>query len=171
MSQKIGQKEAVVKAVREVLRSQFSSGVNVIAIITRDQKNQIRTKIFNAIVEGYVTYSKDISDNKELRKYVNGMVDNHIRKAKELNGGIKYTTKNPGSGRGRRDPQLVNLKKLQTKYSQKEPEFTKIQVAIQKRETELAEQRVVATLERKNKTRLKNINKEVLPPELGYLVE
>lgn len=170
MAQKIGQKDAVVKAVKEVLGSQFSPNVSVSTIITKEQKNQVRVKVYNAIVEGYVNFSKDISQ-KELKKYVNGMVDNHIRKAKELNGGAKYSTKNPGSGRGRRDPRLVNLKRLQTKYSEKEPEYLKIQEAIEKREVELIVARAKAAAERKNKAKLKSIDKEVLPQELSYLAE
>jgi hypothetical protein len=44
-----------------------------------------------------VEYKKPTADATVVRRYVNGMVDNHLRKAKELNGGTKYTIQNPGT--------------------------------------------------------------------------
>jgi hypothetical protein len=69
------------------------------------------------------------------------MVDNHLRKAKELNGGVRYSPQQPITGRGKRDPQLVNLKRLKNNYSSKSPEYHKVQEAIAIRETELATDR------------------------------
>ena len=136
------QKQAVITAVVEVLGSSFVPGqTNVREIISTDQKQSVRDLVFTGIQSGSVEYSKDRSDSKELRKYVNGLVDNHFRKAKELNGGASYA---PTTTRGPRtvtkDEQISTMRTLQKTYAPGSSEFVTIENQIAKRSAELANQ-------------------------------
>jgi hypothetical protein len=51
-------------------------------------------------------------DDKELKKYVSGLVSNWIRKAPEFNCDKAYVPKNPGSRAGQGDSQIKEMKKL-----------------------------------------------------------
>jgi glutamate dehydrogenase/leucine dehydrogenase len=96
MSNKISQKQAVVNEVMNILGSSFNPSTPAKQQLTPDNIKTIKSNIVKGIVNGSVTYNKDSSNVKEVTAYVPGLVSNHLRKAKELNGGIKYgpTTKN-----------------------------------------------------------------------------
>lgn len=151
MSEQMGQKEAVVKITQEVLGDRFQPGMNVSSVLTKDDRKEIKRRVCTGIIQCHIKYSKTTYVVGDLLKYVNGMVDNHIRKAKELNGGIQYSAQNFTAARGRRDPQLANLKRLKNNYSAKSPEYVKVQKAIMKREGELAVAR--STLKAKNRVK------------------
>ena len=51
-------------------------------------------------------------DDKELKKYISGLVSNWVRKAPEFNNGQAYAPKNPGSRAGQGDSQIKEMKKL-----------------------------------------------------------
>lgn len=165
------QKEAVVSAVAKILGKSFISGsTNVKEIITPEQLTQLRETILKGIQAGTIAYNKDASDEKAVRRYVNGMIDNHFRKAKELNGGTKYAVQTSGSGRGARDPQLSALRKLAKNYESGSAEQQKVLTAINSRETQLAAERQAAAAARKRESTLKNIDTSVLSPELVNLL-
>lgn len=170
MSNAKGQKQAVVDAVQQVLGSNFVPGETVVkSVISADELSQVRDLLFNGIQNGTVSYNGDSSDDKALSRYVNGMIQNHFRKAKELNGGSKYTPANPGSGR--RDEQLTNLKKLLKTYSEGSDEYNKVLTAISNREAELQAERKAATEAKKQQKIVDSIDTSVLPTELAGLVE
>ena len=165
MNTPVSQKTAVVNAVAAVLGSSFEPfETQVKSTLTNEQLEEVRSTVFSGIVGGEIQYNGDTSDEKTLRRYVNGMIDNHFRKAKELNGGNKYAPANPG--RGRRDPQLTSLKKLIKNYSEGTDEFTKVMSAIQLRETQLLEERKASAVARKRSEVLNNIDTSVLPEDL-----
>ncbi len=165
------QKEAVVTAVAKILGKSFVAGsTNVKEIITAEQLSQLRETILKGIQSGNIAYNKDASDEKAVRRYVNGMIDNHFRKAKELNGGQKYSVQTNGSGRGARDPQLSALRKLSKNYENDSLEQQKVLTAINGRETQLAAERQQAAALRKRDATLKNIDTSVLSPELVDLL-
>lgn len=167
---KTGQKQAVVKAVANELGTNFQPNSTVVSdVISSEQLNSVQEAVFNGILNGTVDYSGDTSDQKTLRRYVNGMVKNHFRKAKELNGGVKYTPSNPGNGR--RDPQLANLKKLLKKYDEGSDKYNKVLQAISDRETELTNERKAAADERKQQKIVERIDTSTLSPELASIVE
>lgn len=95
MSNKISQKQAVVNEVMNILGSSFSPSTPAKQQLTPDNIRTIKSNIVNGIVNGSIAYNKDSSNVKEVTAYVPGLVSNHLRKAKELNGGVKYgpTTK------------------------------------------------------------------------------
>lgn len=162
------QKDAVVAAVAKILGKSFVPGAtNVKDSLTEDQLTELRESIFKGIKSGDITFNKEMTDDKALRRYVNGMIDNHLRKAKELNGGQKYSTKSTG---GSRDSQIAVLKKLAKNYEAGTPEHSKVVSAINMRESTLAAERQRAASEKKKASALKNVDTSILPPELSQIL-
>lgn len=91
----VSQKQAVISAVANELGSSFVSGqTNVRELLTDAQIDSIRSTVLEGVLSGSVTFGKDLTDVKAVKRYINGMIDNHIRKARELNGGNKYVATN-----------------------------------------------------------------------------
>lgn len=164
------QKEAVVQAVMEVLGSDFSSDISVSDQLTKEQTTQVKETIFSQIQAGDVSFNKDV-DETTLKRYVSGMVSNHCRKAKELNGGAKYSPKT--TGRGSRDPQLsamnLLLKQVTETDGEESDNYTKVFTAISARRTELADERALLAKERRKVTQAKKIDMSALPSDLHDL--
>lgn len=141
----ISQKQAVVNAVAQVLGSAFVSGqTNVSQTLSADQKTQVRSLVASGISSGAVTYGKDRFDVKAVAKYTAGLVENHLRKAKELNGGTAYAPTKPRGPRGtkavsEKDSQLVALITLQKEYTPGSDDFNALANAILKRRNELGQ--------------------------------
>lgn len=131
----ISQKQAVVNTTIDILGADYDSTRSVNTQLTADQKKNLIDKMATGILNGDILYSKDITDMKAIRKYAAGMVSNHIRKAKELNGGEQYQS--TSSGKGTRDPKLSALKKLLVNYDESTAEHVEIQAAITARLVEL----------------------------------
>lgn len=91
------QKDAVINEVVKVLAADgitFNVGVDrATSLLTPQQIAKVRASVTEAIINGTVVYSQDVSDANRVAKYVAGMVSHHLRKAKELNGGeaVKFT--------------------------------------------------------------------------------
>ena len=133
----IKQKDAVVNAVVEVLGSDFVPFETLVSeVITADQKQAVRELVLAGILDGGVAYTKDISDEPTVKKYVSGLVNNHFRKAKDLNGGSTYTPTGTGAAR---DDQLRELNKLLSTgdYETGSEQYASIQGAITSRKAEL----------------------------------
>lgn len=161
------QKEAVVTAVQSVLGSDYDTSIPAMEQLSKEQVSEVKNSIFSQIKDGAVSFNKDTDDDNELMRYVNGMVSNHFRKAKELNGGVKYSPKT--TGRGSRDPQLSNLTQLLKRFEEGSDEFTKVDTAISTRRDELADERAIIAKERRKTTQAKKIDLSALPPELQDL--
>jgi hypothetical protein len=90
MSKK-GQKEAVVEQVEQELGSNFTKyTTNAILVLTSSQLENIKSNITAGILQGQIEYGKDVNNVSEVRTYARSMVMNHLKKAKELNGGHTY---------------------------------------------------------------------------------
>lgn len=96
------QSEAVIAAVKSVCGEQESY------TLTKEQKESVKQILFEGFSTGEVSLKKSYTETK-LKKYINGLIDNHVRKSKVLNGGVKYEIKNPGSRSGRSDAKVANL--------------------------------------------------------------
>lgn len=92
----IGQKEAVVEAVLLQLPTFQKYKDNAILLLTTAQLEQVKDYVGSAIMSGLIEYSKDKTNTAEVRSYSRSMVMNHLKKAKELNGGHTYIS-NPSS--------------------------------------------------------------------------
>lgn len=89
---KLGQKEAVIQEVLAQMPT-FQKGIdNAILVLSNAQLESIKTRIQVGITAGTIEYSKDTSNQAEVRTYSRSMVMNHLKKAKELNGGHKYVS-------------------------------------------------------------------------------
>ena len=79
-----------------------------------------RESIIMIVTEGFVQGNVDFSDSAKakydspakIKGYVGGLVSNWLRKDPQLNGGVKYVAKNPGSRAGQSDAQLKALRQL-----------------------------------------------------------
>lgn len=163
------QKQAVIDAISTVLGNSFVSGeTNVREVLTSEQLEQVRDLVANGILNGDVTFGKDTSDADDVRRYVNGMIDNHIRKAKELNGGSKYVA---AKTRGPRDEQLSTLKKLLKTYEEGSAQYKQVLSAISTRQNEILAARSALKNNAPRKARAtKNIDMSILPPELQNIL-
>lgn len=86
----IGQKAAVVQAILQVYPTFQLGQDNALLVLSADQLEQVKTMIVNDISNGTIEYSKNKTLYAEVRSYGRSMVMNHIKKAKELNGGNSY---------------------------------------------------------------------------------
>lgn len=103
---------AVVNCTKIVLGNAFEAGRPILEYISDADTGRVEMLVAQGITSGEVDYGKDKSDLKEVMKYVRGMVNNHFRKCKELNGGVKYEAKNPGIRAGSSDPVVKTLRQL-----------------------------------------------------------
>ena len=169
MSNTVSQKDAVVNEVMAVLGSNFDSTLTAREQLTDDQFTTIKSNIFTNIVNGSIAYSKDVNDDKVLTRYISGMISNHFRKAKELNGGNSYSP--TSTGRGSRDAQLSELSKLLGTYTEGTEQFNQIVSAIDSRKSELAVEKSTANAEKKRQKDLAALNTEALPEHMKELAE
>lgn len=130
----IGQKEAVIQLVSEILGDNAIGSVNVKKALSKEQVTKIRSEVLSGILKNTIEYNGDKSDLKKLTRYVNGMIDNHFRKARELNGGSNYL---PKGSRTVKDPQLNALKRLYGKMPEGSEGQMNVQRAIMEREQQL----------------------------------
>jgi len=169
MSNPISQKTAVVNEVTAILGSSFDSSLPVKDQLTPEQFSTIKSNVVAGIVDGSISFNKDTSDEKEVMRYVSGMISNHFRKAKELNGGASYAPQS--TGRGSRDSQLSELSKLLGTYDDGSAEFNQIVSAINSRKLELSADKTAASAEKKRQKELASINTDALPDSVKNLAE
>ena len=156
----MNQKEAVVKFIKEILGSNFDATRSASEQLTKEQRTQVNTKVYNGIVNGEIAYNKDITDTTTVKRYVSGMVSNHIRKAKELNGGTPYAPAT--KGRGTRDSELSALNTLLSKYDEGTTEYNDVMTHINQRKVEISS-------ERSAKRTAKTLDVSFLPQDLQDL--
>jgi hypothetical protein len=119
------QREAVFVATIAALSQagiNFVVGESVIHdVMTKEIRSNVVDSVCTMFQKGEVAFkdtpenATKLSDAKELRKYVAGLVTNWHNKDKNLNAGIKYETKNPGARAGSQDEQIQEMKLLQKK--------------------------------------------------------
>ena len=135
MSNRISQKDAVVKQVKAILGSSFDPTKPVKELLTKSQIIEVRANVVAEIMAGNIAYSLDISDEAGMATYVAGLVSNHIRKAKELNGGQSYRPETTNAGKN--DERLRELSKLLKTVEKESDDYKQISFAILERKTEL----------------------------------
>ena len=163
----ISQKQSVVNAVTKVLGSSLDASLPARDQLSDAQLTEVKSFVSDAIMSGSVEYSKEISDAKEVSKYVSGMVSNHLRKSKELNGGSSYVPQSVG--RGSRDSQVSELNKLLKSYAEGSEEYNQIIDAISSRKQELTSEKTDVIKEKKKARDLSSINMDALPESLKNL--
>lgn len=169
MSTQISQKDAVVNEVKSILGSSFDSSKSAKDQLTANQISTIRDNIVSGIVNGTIAFNKDSNDIETVKRYVPGMISNHFRKAKELNGGGSYAPQS--SGRGSRDSQISELNKLLKTFEEGTDEYNQVISAIASRKEELASEKSDTSKEKRKQKELASINLDVLPESLRNLAD
>lgn len=165
---KLSQHQAVINATTAHFGERYELGTDVKDITTKADKKAIATKIAEQMLEGSVELSDAArakygeSVESLTNKYVVGMVTNWFNKSKELNGGVKYETKNPGSRAGGSDPMLREMRLLKKQLAEvgNDDGVAKVEAAINERIAQI------------NATKLKTveINPDNLPEHLRTLL-
>lgn len=90
------QKEAVIAEVLSHLPNFVKYKDNALLLLSSRQLEVIKASIHGGIITGVIEYSKDRTNQAEVRSYARSMVMNWLKKGKELNGGHTYIS-NPSS--------------------------------------------------------------------------
>lgn len=163
----LSQKEAVFNAITGFFADNgidFEPGQKV--ELTKEQRASITEIVTSGIEEGEVAFSDSArakyNTADKIKSYVSSMVGNWLTKDTRLNGGDKYTPKEPGSRRGQGDAELKELKKLFKKVSLtgNEEHIAAVQDAID------ARMAVLTTA----KTKDVEIDASLIPDSLSHLI-
>ena len=107
-----GQKESVIDEVVAHQPTFQMCKDNAILTLSAKDLESIKSNIFTGIVNGTIEYSKDRTKIAEVRLYARSMVMNHLKKAKELNGGNVYIN---NSSVVHADSNALSVKPVRTK--------------------------------------------------------
>lgn len=159
------QVSAVVDEVKNILGEKYDVSVPAVNNLSKEDIKVIQNNIFNGLVAGEIELKKDVSDEKALKTYANGLVTNHLRKCKLLNGNIKYEASGTGP---KRDERLRELNRILASgdYAEGSEQYVAIQEAITTRKTELSAEKKAA----KTVTKASEIDTSVLSPEMQGMV-
>ena len=154
------QNDAVFQAVCSVLDSKsFDSAVT----LSKEQRDSVVSIVTEGLMSGAVDFSNEAKakydTEAKVKSYTTGMVSNHLRKDKRLNGNTKYEIKNPGSRAGSGDDQLKALKTLRSTITD-ESTLAEIDEAIASRAAEI----------QASKAKTVVINPDAIPEHLRHLL-
>lgn len=160
----MNQRDATCNTLIAVLQEreveyELNGATSIASVLTTEDKKKAREVLHAMFLNKQIDFkdSSKLSDEKYMKDYISGLVNNWIRKAPEFNGSTKYQAKNPGSRQGSQDEMIKELKKLLTIV---EPENkAAIQEAIDQR---------LATIK---PTKVVTINVAALPEHLRSLVK
>jgi len=153
------QNDAVFDEVCTILgQSSFTDRVQ----LSPSEKSYLIKLIVNQILNGDVAFSDEAKQKhdtfEKISKYVRGMVDNHLRKDKRLNGGSKYATKN--SNKTEADEQLKQLKQLANQTNDPQAKQAVLE-EIEERKRVLEKQKMLNSIK---------IDEDSIPDNLKHLV-
>lgn len=146
----MNQKTATYNAIKGVI--DFTDGETV--TLSKDQKAEVKSILVEQFNNGEIELK---STQDDMGKYVNGLINNWLRKDKRLNGGVTYTAKNPGSRAGQSDPQVKNLRLLKKTVTDPEA-LADIDAAISARLAEIKPEKKVS------------IDATAIPEEFKHLI-
>jgi hypothetical protein len=161
----MNQRQATVNALLSALENhgiefKVNGDVPISEVLNDKVKAEVRAVLFEGFRAGKISYKPEfqakVNDDQELKKYISGLVNNWIRKAKELNCGQTYQPKNPGSRAGSGDEQVKEMRKLLKATTDAEARKM-IQTAIDERLAEI-------------KPKAEAVNVNAIPEHLRHLV-
>ena len=144
----MNQRNATVGTILAVLKERgvdykLNGETPISEVFTDSDKTKVRDLLVTGFRKGEIEMADDskakYKEDKALKQYVIGLINNWVRKAPEFNGGQTYAPKNPGSRAGSGDEQIVEMKKLLSQTSDPTAKAT-VQAAIDARKAELAQQ-------------------------------
>lgn len=158
--QAIKQVDAVIEAVKSVLGDAFVPGVKV--ELSKDQRAQVITMVCEGLTAGTVQFSAEARAKHEaagtIKTYASGLTTNWLNKSKDLNGGVDYEAKAPGS---RSNPELKQAHMLKAYLTSIGQDTTAVDEHIAKMEAAAAEAKPA---------KAKTLDVSALPAELQALV-
>ena len=163
-SQKVFVCETIMSVLKEKgIDYQLNGETPVKEVLTSEMKSTVRQIVFDGFKNSEIQMTeqsrgKYLSDDQKLKEYVNGLVNNWIKKNPEFNGGNTYKPKNPGSRSGQGDEQIRELRKL-------------LKTVTNEKDKELIEQSIQSRLEEIKPESKVEINIDVLPENLKHLVK
>lgn len=140
----MSQADAVFQATTEILEAngiEWDGKSPIQAIISKELRGEIHDRVVAMFQSGETAFRQTdanaakLGDVAKLKTYVVGLVSNHFRKDKRLNGGTQYVAKNPGSRSS--DPQVREMKKLLASYEEGTEEYQTVLSHIEARQAEL----------------------------------
>ena len=161
------QKQAVTNAVLSVVPNYELGGETILMdVLTDNHKSEIKSILFEGFRAGEINLSEEaqakfLHDDKELTKYISGLMNNWFRKNKEFNNGNAYQPDpaKVGTRSGAKDPQIKALRALKKKAGLTAQQVNDIDEAIKARLAEIKPETVV------------EINVDDLPAEFRNLVD
>ena len=153
------QKEGVFFAVCSMFNAEsFDKAI----VLTKDERATLINTVTTSLVDGSISMTDDAREKyntpESMRKYVDGLVSNWLRKDLRLNGNVPHEIKNPGSRAGNADPVIKELRKLRKTLSG-EKEIAAVDKEINTR---------IAVVQA-SKAKSIEINVDMLPKELQHL--
>ena len=145
MSQ-VNQRQGVYVTTMNVLADSgksFDDGQagGVKAVITDSEQKTVIGLVTQGLLSGEIEMSTEArakySEEKTMKSYASGLVNNWFRKDPRLNGDTKYVAKNPGSRQGSGDAQLKALKAFRATLTTTEDQAA-VDQAIEARKAELS---------------------------------
>lgn len=162
------QKNAVCNALLSVLKErgidyELNGEATIKSVLTSEDKATVKAILIEGFNNDKIVLSdsakaKYIGNPTGLSTYVNGLINNWIKKNPEFNSGIKYAPENPGSRAGSGDEQIRAMRGLK-KTTNDPATLEAIDKEIAMRLAEIKPASVV------------EINVEALPESLRHLVK
>ena len=149
------QRTATVNTILAVLSErgveyELNGPVPISDVLNDTDKSKVRDILFTMFRQKEVqyksTFQAKVDDDSELKKYISGLVNNWIRKAKEFNSGQTYQAKNPGSRAGSQDSKVKEMRKLLSVTTDPQAKAM-IQAAIDERVAELKAAKADVTID------------------------
>ena len=163
-----GQKEAVCGLILQTLKGKgidyvLGGEVPIHTLLDKTDKSSIREQLCEGFESGEIQMSeqakvKYVDNPVKLKGYVNGLLNNWIRKNPEFNCGVGYKAKNPGSRTGQSDETIKNLR-LMKKAITDAKALAEIEQAIVDRLAEIKPESVVT------------VNAEAIPEHLHKFIK
>lgn len=163
----IGQKEAVVHILLGVLLDrdvEYVLGGEIILndLLTKEDKQKVQVLLLAGFASDEIHMTEPAKRNNntpaKMKSYVNGLINNWVRKNPEFNDGVGYVPKNKGSRTGQKDEQIKNLR-LMKKTITDEETLAEIDLAIADRLAIIKPESVV------------KVNAEAIPEHLRKFVK
>ena len=155
------QKDAVYSTVKSVLAE---NGVHHEDYTQLDMSKEMKSQCISILVTGFEQGEIELKSPQEnLKSYVNGLLNNWLRKDKRFNGNVVYKAKNPGSRTGQQDPMVKNLRILLSTL----PEGSEAHKATAQR----IEQRVAELKAEKAREQIKEIDFSAIPADIKALLD
>jgi hypothetical protein len=132
------QNEAVFQAVSAVFGEQLDNDGRVpeTGQWSEAQKKEVYGFLMQSFKAGEWEKKSGGTDDESVMKYIPGLVNNHVRKDKRLNGDVEYVAKRPGSRQGTGDESVKAMKTLLSMTTDPEAKAA-IQIEIAKRVAEI----------------------------------